>query len=54
MSVTALFYTVTAMISIKQLFPEGGAACEHVQSRTDQRHYDATCRKLYAFRSKRS
>lgn len=35
------------------LCAEGGPLCRHVQS-SEQQRYDATCKKLYAFRSERS
>ena len=35
------------------LFEDGGPLCKHVQEGTGQRQYDATCKKLFAFRSGR-
>lgn len=36
------------------LSAEGGPLCKHVQRGSSQQQYDATCKKLYAFRSSRS
>lgn len=36
------------------LSAEGGPLCKHVQRGSGQQHYDATCKKLHAFRSRRS
>jgi len=33
---------------------EGGPLCRHAEQGSDLREYDATCRKLYTFRSARS
>lgn len=33
------------------LFEDGGPLCKHVQEGSDQRQYDATCKKLFSFRS---
>jgi hypothetical protein len=35
------------------LSAEGGPLCKHVQRGSAQQQYDATCKKLYAFRSQR-
>jgi len=31
--------------------PDGGPLCRHVEEGSHQRHYDATCKKLHAFRT---
>jgi hypothetical protein len=36
------------------LSEEGGPLCKHVQDGSAQQQYDATCKKLYAFRSART
>jgi hypothetical protein len=36
------------------LCEDGGPLCKHVQNGSAQQQYDATCKKLYAFRSTRS
>jgi hypothetical protein len=33
------------------IWPDGGPLCRHVEEGPHQRHYDATCKKLHAFRS---
>ena len=33
------------------IWPDGGPLCRHVAEGPHQRHYDATCKKLHAFRS---
>jgi hypothetical protein len=33
------------------LFEDGGPLCKHVQEGSEQRQYDATCKKLFIFRS---
>lgn len=36
------------------IFEDGGPLCKHVSEGSEQRQYDATCKKLFAFRSGRS
>jgi len=35
----------------KQLAPDGGPYCRHIDTDQHQRQFDSTCRQLFAFRS---
>jgi len=52
-------YEEDRRLSLKRLLDDsldeqGGPLCRHAERGSDLRHYDATCKKLYTFRSARS